>query len=73
MNTQTPFGLAPGHFAQPAIESKSAVFNGQNLVDAFADCDMEQCEKIAALLARGRRAEAGELLEKIVQDWYQPN
>lgn len=73
MNTQTPFNLSAGHFAQPAVESKGLVFNGQNLIDAFADCNMATCDKLAALLATGRHAEVGRMLEKIVQDWCEPN
>lgn len=73
MNTQTPFNLSPGHFAQPAVETKAAAFSGQNMIDAFAECDMATCNKLAALLANGRHAEVGRLMEKVVIDWCEPN
>lgn len=69
MNTQTPFNLPIGHFAQPATESKALVINGQNLIDAFADCDMEQCDKLAALLASGRHEQVGRMMEEIFNKW----
>lgn len=69
MNTQTPFNLPTGHFAQPAVASNSLVINGQNLIDAFADCDMEQCDKLASLLASGRHEQVGRMLEAIFYKW----
>ncbi|MBC3906237.1 hypothetical protein [Undibacterium umbellatum] len=69
MNTQTPFNLAPGHFAQPAVDSKPMLINGQNLIDAFAQCGMEQCEKMAAMLDQGRYENFGRMMFKVMREW----
>jgi|GEM_PF-1473130 len=69
MTTQTPFNLAAGHFAQPAMESKTIVINGQNLIDAFSNCDMEQSEKMAAMLDQGKYENFGRMMFKVMRDW----
>lgn len=69
MNTRTPFNSPASHFAQPAIESKALLINGQNLIDAFADCDMEQCQKMAGMLASGSYEQFGRVMAKVLKDW----
>lgn len=69
MNTQTPFNLPLGQFAQPAMETKAMVINGQNLVDAFAECSLEQCEKMAAMLDQGKYESFGRMMFKVMRDW----
>ncbi len=65
-----PFSLSPGHFAQPVVES-TAVINGQALVDALADCSMEEMNQMADLLEQEKFAEAGKFMASVLKNWME--
>lgn len=69
MTQQTHFGLSAGHYAQPRHDTTGALINGQNLVDAFAECDMAFCDKLAAVLAQGGYEKFGRMMEQVMLDW----
>ncbi len=71
MSTQTYFGLPGSYYAQPASSAAAVLFNGQNLIDAFAECSMEQCDKMASLLDQGRYENFGKMMAKVMRDWQQ--
>ncbi|MFZ6654064.1 hypothetical protein [Undibacterium sp. TJN19] len=71
MSTQTYFGLPKTYFAQPVAASAGVVIDGQNLIDAFSECSMEQCEKMASLLDQGRYENFGRMMAKVLHDWKQ--
>lgn len=71
MSTQTYFGLPKTYYAQPATASTAVLMNGQNLIDAFAECSMEQCDKLASMLDQGRYENFGRMMAKVLSDWQQ--
>ncbi|MBC3919195.1 hypothetical protein H8L32_17010 [Undibacterium sp. CY18W] len=71
MSTQTYFGQPASYYAQPVMAGSASGVNAQNLIDAFSECSMEQCEKMATMLEQGRYENFGRMMAKVMQDWAQ--
>lgn len=72
MSAQTYFGLSNTYYAQPVVTQDSvALFNGQNLIDAFSECDMELCNTMAHLLNQEAYENFGRMMAKMLRHWRQ--